>query len=140
MEKLEIIPTCSSNADNQKTRVKNIIGAPKMRKDHCELPIHIRLFSIAPCTVNAHNLLSFIFGIISLLYFPFYCYGSTNYCDGDSYSFSLLKTLVKSFPYFTIAIAIIEKADKKVINQCTKPIQKKKLRATTFAIAKLQER
>ena len=108
MEILEIIPTCSSNADNQKTRVKNSIGAPKMRKDYCELPIHIGLFSISPCKVIAHNLLSFIFGIISLLYFPFYCYRSTNYCDGDScYSFSLLKTIAKSvFLLYAIALKI----------------------------------
>ena len=131
---------------------ENIICAPKMRNNFWSYLI-IHFFNITIVIFDFSLVLAKLIFFASLHYFPFY-----SYLDCYS-SFLLLKAIAISFPLlFAIAIKI-EKSDNyrdsiigKAINiwraiqkRSYEPIYKfnaknkaKRLRATTFAIAKLE--
>ena len=113
----------------------------------------IGLFSIAPCKDIVLNLLCFIFCIISLPLSSIsllYSYCSSNYSDSCR-SFSIIKAIAINFSLlFTIAFKI-EKCNnvitlcRAIENRTYEPIynntkkEAKRLRATTFAITRLEE-
>ena len=125
--------------------------------------INSGLFSIAHCKVIALNILCLFFGIIYLLlsfiYLFIVSYCSSNYCNNYSWRFFLLlKAIAISFALHfatplrlknatTIAFAIvgraitIRRAIQKISHEIYKTDTKNeawRLRATTFAIAKLE--
>ena len=116
----------------------NIIGAPKIRNNFHALKFYFFSHSIA--MLDFSHLLSF-------LYFPFYSYRSSNYCDSinSCHSFSPLKAIAIGFSFlFAIAFKSKKELYGRQLKKC--PIlltiqrnKAKRLIVTNVVIAKSQE-